>query len=54
MGITFVSGVTEAQIKAAEGAYAIATKDAYDNEVLSSYDVTVGLTEPKTTTLYVS
>ena len=54
MGITFVSGVTEAQIKAAEGAYAIATKDAYDNEVLSSYDVTVGVTEAKTTTLDVT
>ena len=54
MGITFVSGVTEAQIKAAKGAYAIATKDAYDNEVLSSYDVTVKVKEAKTTTLDVT
>ena len=54
MGITFVSGVTEAQIRAAKGAYAIATKDAYDNEVLSSYDVTVGVKEAGTTTLDVT
>ncbi len=54
MGITFVSGVTEAQIKAAKGAYAIATKDAYDNEVLSSYDVTVGVKAATTTTLDVT
>ena len=54
MGITFVSGVTEAQIKAAKGAYAIATKDAYDNEVLSSYDVTVDVKAATTTTLNVT
>ena len=54
MGITFVSGVTEAQIKAAKGAYAIATKDAYDNEVLSSYDVTVNVKAATTTTLDVT
>ena len=54
MGITFVSGVTEAQIKAAKGAYAIATKDAYDNEVLSSYDVTVDVKAATTTTLDVT
>ena len=54
MGITFVSGVTEAQIKAAKGAYAIATKDAYDNEVLSSYDVTVNVKTATTTTLDVT
>ncbi|MEO4794946.1 PL29 family lyase N-terminal domain-containing protein [Bacteroides uniformis] len=54
MGITFIDGVTAAQIDKAKGAYAIATKDAYDNEVLSSYDVTVDVKEATTTTLDVT
>lgn len=53
MGITFVDGVTAAQIDNAKGVYAIATKDAYDNEVLSAYDVKVNVEKATETTFTV-
>ena len=49
MGVTLVSGVTEEQLEAASGTYAIATKDVYDNEILSAYDVTVTVSGDGTT-----
>ena len=54
MGITFVDGITKAQIDEAEGSYAIATKDAYDNEILSAYDVKVTASEAMSTTFSVT
>lgn len=54
MGITFVDGITKAQIGEAEGSYAIATKDAYDNEVLSAYDVEVTASEANSTSFSVT
>ena len=54
MGVTLVSGVTAAQIAKAEGDYAIATKDVYDNEILSAYDVAVTLTPATSTSVSVT
>ena len=54
MAVTLVSGVTAAQIGDAEGDYAIATKDVYDNEILSAYDVAVTLTSATSTSVSVT
>ena len=53
MGITFADGITSTQINNASGAYAITTKDAYDNEVLSAYDVVVETTQAISSSLTV-
>ena len=54
MAISFAAGVTTEEINKVKGqAFAIATKDAYDNEVLSAYDVTATATKAGTSSLTV-
>lgn len=54
MAISFAAGVTTEQIDKVKGqAFAIATKDAYDNEVLSAYDVTATATKAGASSLTV-